>query len=74
MGFLIIVGSIFLIGYYLSLKAYPLTKCKACDGRGKHEAAGRYGYAYRRCGRCGGTGRRDRLGVRLFLSRNQDRS
>lgn len=69
MGFIIILGIIFLIGYYLSLKAHPFTKCRLCGGRGRHEGVGLYSYAFRRCRKCGGTGRKDRLGVRLFMSR-----
>jgi DnaJ-class molecular chaperone len=69
MGFFIIVGIIFLIGYYLSLKVYPLAKCKHCDGRGRFSAPAPYSYAIGRCRKCGGSGRKDRLGVRLFMNR-----
>ena len=70
MGFIIIVGIIFLIGYYLSLKAYPFTNCNYCKGRGKFNGTGLYSYAHGRCRKCGGTGRKDRLGVRLFINRD----
>jgi len=53
-------------GYYLSLKAHPLTKCKVCNGSARHYGA-TYTDAFRRCRKCGGTGRKDRLGVRLFM-------
>jgi hypothetical protein len=69
MSFIIIIGIIFFIGYYLSLKAHPYTKCRICNGRGRHNATGMYSYAYRRCRKCGGSGRKDRLGVRMFLNR-----
>jgi DnaJ-class molecular chaperone len=69
MGFFFIVGIIFLIGYYLSLKVYPLTKCKHCDGRGRFSAPAPYSYAMGPCRKCGGSGRKDRLGVRLFMNR-----
>jgi hypothetical protein len=53
-------------GYYLSLKIHPQTRCKRCDASSRHYdlvySDGRY-----RCPECGGTGRRQRLGVRLFL-------
>ncbi len=68
MGFIVIVAVIYLIGYYLSLKAYPFTKCKHCNGRGRFDATGMYSYAFGRCGKCGGTGRKERLGARMFLS------
>jgi DnaJ-class molecular chaperone len=69
MAFLVILGLIFIIGYYLSLRAHPFTKCRVCDGRGRHQAVGIYSYAHRRCRKCGGSGRKDRLGVRLFTNR-----
>jgi DnaJ-class molecular chaperone len=72
MGFIVIIGIIFLFGYYLSLKAHPFTKCKVCDGRGRHTAAGLYSYAWRRCRKCGGSGRKDRLGVRVFMNRGEN--
>jgi hypothetical protein len=74
MGFFIIVGIIFLFGYYLSIKVYPFTKCKYCDGRGRFSAPAPYSYAWGRCRKCGGTGRKDRLGARLFTHRDGDGS
>jgi DnaJ-class molecular chaperone len=73
MGFIVIIGIIFLFGYYLSLKAHPFTKCKHCNGRGKFNGTGLYSYAHGRCRKCGGSGRKDRFGVR-FLNRGEDRS
>jgi DnaJ-class molecular chaperone len=53
------------LGYYLSLKVHPQVKCKRCDGSNRH-----YDLVYsgRRtlCPACGGSGRRPRLGTRLF--------
>jgi DnaJ-class molecular chaperone len=69
MSILIILIIIFIFGYYLSLKAHPFTKCKLCNGRGRHFGT-MYTYAYRRCSKCGGSGRKDRLGVRLFVNRS----
>jgi hypothetical protein len=66
MGFIVIVAIIYLIGYYLSLKAYPFTKCKYCSGRGRFDGKGMYSYAFGRCGKCGGTGRKERLGARVL--------
>lgn len=53
------------VGYFVSLRIHPLTKCRLCNGTGRH-SGGVYTYAQRRCRRCGGTGRRDRLGTRVF--------
>jgi DnaJ-class molecular chaperone len=54
------------VGYYISLRIHPLTNCKVCNGTSRHFGSV-YPYAYRRCRKCGGSGRQDRLGVRLFL-------
>jgi len=68
MSILIILIIVFIVGYYLSLRAHPYTKCRLCNGRGRHFGTV-YTYAHRRCSKCGGTGRKDRLGVRLFVNR-----
>jgi len=65
MGFLIIVIIILVVGYFISLRIHPLTKCRLCKGTGRHFGS-MYTYAQRRCRKCGGNGRVDRLGVRLF--------
>jgi DnaJ-class molecular chaperone len=61
MDIVIIIGIVAAVGYYISLRIHPLTKCRVCNGGGSV-----YTYAQRRCRKCGGTGRRDRLGVKLF--------
>lgn len=71
MVIIIVIGIIAAVGYYLSLKTHPLTKCNVCDGSARHYGT-TYTYAHRRCRKCGGTGRKDRLGVRLFM--NSDKS
>jgi hypothetical protein len=65
MGYFLIIAIIFFFGYYLSLKVHPSTKCQGCDGRGGqyHKA---FDDGYRKCGKCDGTGRVQRLGTRLF--------
>jgi DnaJ-class molecular chaperone len=73
MGFIIIMAIIAIIGYYVSLKAHPYTKCRLCNGRGRHFGTV-YTYAHRRCRKCGGSGRKDRLGVRVFMSRSTNGS
>lgn len=54
------------LGYLLSLHVHPYTRCRTCNGGGRHRGM-IYGHATRACGHCGGTGRVQRLGVRLFL-------
>ena len=68
MEFVIIVAIIVIIGYYLSLRSHPFTKCRLCNGKGRHFGT-IYTYSHRRCRKCGGTGRKDRFGVR-FINRN----
>jgi hypothetical protein len=65
MGFLVVIGVIVVVGYFFSLRAHPLTKCRICNATGRHFGSV-YPYAHRRCRHCGGTGRKDRLGVKLF--------
>jgi hypothetical protein len=65
MGVIVIIGMI-AVGYLVSLKIHPLTKCRICNATGRH-FGGMYGYAHRRCRKCGGTGRKDRLGAKLFF-------
>jgi hypothetical protein len=69
MSILIILSIVVIIGYYFSLKAHPYTKCRVCNGGSRHFGS-IYTYAHRRCRKCGGTGRKERLGVRLFVNRN----
>ena len=66
MTIIILIVVIVAVGYYVSLRIHPLTKCNVCSGGGRHFGTV-YTYAQRRCRKCGGSGRKDRLGVRLFL-------
>lgn len=58
---IVVVGGV----YLLSCLFWPYTKCGSCKG-GKHFSPG--GSAWRKCGRCRGSGRQRRLGARLFSS------
>ena len=54
------------LGYYLSLRIHPTIRCKRCDTSRRH-----YDLIYSHhqgwnCPTCHGTGRRERLGVRIF--------
>lgn len=40
MAILIVIGIIAGIGYYLSLRIHPLTKCKVCSGGGRQDRLG----------------------------------
>ncbi|WP_300614141.1 hypothetical protein [Trebonia sp.] len=66
MAVLILIVIVAAAGYYVSLRIHPFTKCRVCNGGGKHTGSV-YTYAHRKCRKCGGSGRKDRLGVRLFI-------
>jgi hypothetical protein len=53
-------------GYLVSLRIHPLRKCPTCKMTGRH-FGDVYTGTFRRCRRCDGSGRRDRLGVQLFF-------
>ena len=65
MGIVIIIGIIAVVGYFVSLRIHPLTKCTVCNGTGRHHGSV-YTYAQRRCRKCGGSGRKERFGKRFF--------
>jgi hypothetical protein len=75
MGWVLGLGTLVTIGGYLiSLRLHPFTRCRACRGLA---TPGRphgsfYTYAHRRCRRCGGTNRQERLGTRLGLGGPRD--
>jgi DnaJ-class molecular chaperone len=66
MSALVILAIILAGGYFVSLRIHPLTRCRTCKMSGRH-FGGMYKYAYRRCRTCGGTGRKDRLGAKIFF-------
>ncbi len=53
------------VGYLVSTRIHPLTKCPTCNMSGRHVGA-IYRGSWRRCRRCGGSGRRDRVGTKVF--------
>ena len=75
MGWVIALGVVLVaIGYVISLRLHPFTRCPACKGL---RTPGRphgsiYGYAHRRCRRCNGTNRQERLGTRLGLGGHRE--
>jgi hypothetical protein len=75
MGWVTGLGVLVAISYLISLRLHPFTRCPAGQGLG---TPGRprgfiYGYAHRRCPRCGGTNRQERLGTRLGLGGRRER-
>jgi DnaJ-class molecular chaperone len=66
MAALIVIALIAGGGYLISLRIHPLKRCPVCKMTGRHRGA-IYSYGYRRCRACGGTGRKDRLGAKIFF-------
>ncbi len=66
MGTLIVIALIAGLGYLVSLRIHPLRRCPVCKMTGRHYGSV-YSYGYRRCRACGGTGRKDRLGAKIFF-------
>jgi DnaJ-class molecular chaperone len=65
LGILILIIIIAVAGYFVSLRIHPLAKCGLCKVTGRHHG-NVYTYAHRRCRKCGGSGRKERLGKRFF--------
>ncbi|HEY0716431.1 MAG TPA: hypothetical protein VGD68_02350 [Streptosporangiaceae bacterium] len=54
-------------GYFVSLRIHPYRRCPACTKSPGRHWGSVYSYGYRRCRACGGTGRKDRLGAKIFF-------
>jgi hypothetical protein len=52
------------VGYLVSTRIHPLKKCPTCTS-GRH-VGGVYTGSFRRCRRCEGSGRQDRVGTKVF--------
>jgi DnaJ-class molecular chaperone len=65
MAVILILGIILIFSYFVSLRRHPLATCTMCSGTGR-EYGHIYTYSQRRCRKCGGSGRYDRLGTRMF--------
>jgi hypothetical protein len=74
MGWVLFLGVLVVGGYLLSLRLHPFRSCPACRNRpapGRHHGSV-YTYSHRRCRRCGGTNRQERLGTRLGLAGSRE--
>lgn len=58
-------------GYFVSVRVHPLRKCPTCQMTGRHFGSS-YMASYRRCARCDGSGRVDRLGTKVFFGGTTD--
>ena len=66
MSVLLLIAVIAVLIYYVSLRVHPMTRCKRCN-RSRHYDLVYTDRARHACPECHGTGRQERLGVRLFL-------
>jgi DnaJ-class molecular chaperone len=66
---LIVAALICGAGYLVSLRIWPETTCKRCDGSGKN--AGSTSQRFGQCKRCNRTGRVPRAGTRLLTRRGR---
>jgi hypothetical protein len=64
MDTVILLGLAALAGYLVVCAVWPFAACRWCGGSGKHRSPS--GKAWRPCRRCRGSGRRVRLGRRVF--------
>jgi DnaJ-class molecular chaperone len=62
---LLVLVTVIVVGYLISIRLHPFTTCRRCNGTNKHQGA-IYSYAFRRCRRCKGTGRKVRFGARVL--------
>lgn len=65
---LVIAAVLAAVGYRVSLWLWPYTRCSRCEGTGRK--GGSNAKRWGPCKKCGGSGRQERLGVRLFSRRD----
>lgn len=61
----VFIIAIVAVSYIVSTRIHPLTKCPTCNMSGRH-GGGIYKGSFRRCRKCAGSGRRDRVGTKVF--------
>lgn len=62
-GRILIIVAIWAAGYFVACAVWPWTACGHCEGGKKRSPSGK---AWRPCRRCKGTGRKVRLGRRIW--------
>lgn len=61
---LLVIALLITISYVIACSIWPFTAHRWCGGTGKRRSPS--GKAWRPCGGCGGTGRRVRIGRRVY--------
>ena len=69
MSVIILIAVVVALGYYLSLRIHPTTRCKRCNAASRHYDLVYSERARHACPDCHGSGRHLRLGARLFIGR-----
>jgi hypothetical protein len=59
---LLAIGALYYWGWRQSLRKWPYTKCRKCEGTQKNEGSNKERWG--KCPECGGTGRRLRWGAK----------
>jgi transposase-like protein len=67
MSVIMLIAVFAVLIYYVSLRIHPMTKCKRCNSSSRHYDLVYSDRTRHTCPECHGTGRQERLGVRLFL-------
>jgi hypothetical protein len=67
MSVIILIIVVVALGYYLSLRIHPTTRCKRCNASSRHSDLLYSERARHACPNCHGSGRQRRLGARLFI-------
>ncbi|HET9969818.1 MAG TPA: hypothetical protein VFQ68_16405 [Streptosporangiaceae bacterium] len=67
MAAVLVVALVLGAAYVVSLKIWPETYCRRCEGGGRNAGSNRKRFG--RCRACGGSGRKPRLGTRMITRR-----
>lgn len=60
-------AALWVVWQVVAARLWPFARCRSCDGSGRNPGSTRARWGT--CRRCKGSGRRQRLAVRLFVSR-----
>lgn len=69
MTVLIAAGFVVAVCWRISLRFWPYARCGRCEGSGRNAGSNRQRWGF--CRKCGGSGRRERVGVRFFYGKDR---
>ncbi|MDB4873518.1 MAG: hypothetical protein JWL97_4522 [Gemmatimonadales bacterium] len=64
---LVAAAGLWVVYQVVAAKVWPFARCGSCDGTGRNNGSNRNRWGT--CSKCNGSGKRQRLAVRLFGSR-----